>query len=241
MLNAMALTNPLSIDMQYFIKSAYQDNFDLSDDLQLSRGFFTVPIIYLGPFEAFEDFDILKQAVLLIKETGFSVHLNTTAKFLSELADTQKKFFELREAGVDSITLRLNEEILNSLPVENVLNYYAACKILGINPLLEYFIDDKIPESFHDFLHKIEESTFYTNTSFRRSKKYKQSEFNNVNIQKLDLKKFFMVILDDGSVVIKTLQNRDPPLEIKIGSLCDAPLHKIIMQSLPLLQKKVII
>ena len=75
--------------------------------------FSTISIIYLGPFEAFENFDILKQAVLLIKETGFSVHLNTTAKFLPELADTQKKFFELREAGVDTITLRLNEETLN--------------------------------------------------------------------------------------------------------------------------------
>jgi len=208
----------------------YEDVFSLLPGIKAAEEYFLFRLVDIGPFEAFGEYQILREIVRSVKSIGFIPRLLTSGRHFNDPMKTKSQFFELTRLGVAKIVLRLDKVGAESLPKDHLFNFVNACADSGISPDILFEADNLVPEILFQLLRLVEEERFYTNLYVRAKTKAKQSRFALGSVvEGLGSRAFRVVVRADGRVLLRTHDKGAE--EIDIGHLRDSPLQNIINPS----------
>jgi hypothetical protein len=225
----------IAVDLGCFFESspksaahapAFDDRFSLFSELEkvsLPPWSFTAE---LGLREAFAQPAVLSRTVAGFRSLLLTPRLVTTGVHFSDRAQTLTQLEALAHAGVQLITLRVDEAQARSLPSDCLHNLADACHLNGIELQLQFDLLDTFSEVFCRLARGVEDRQFTVTVLPFRTRPTRSLALDDA--PQLPAKERLQLVLNASGQLLARRRTEDEIVDIILGSAHQRPVHELI-------------
>lgn len=195
------------------------DKYNILSDLFFLKDHYIPNIVDIGPYEEFDNFDLLHSIIKRLHYSGFQTRILTSGINLNEYEKVLQQFKDLSIIGNKYFILRLDDEKIKLVSDNNIINYTKALKALAISSNIRFEMENGIPERLLDILKQIESLIFNNDIYFTKKIIYNNQGLNYKKFLTKFSKEYIRLRIDENNELFVKTKISNEYAEFHVGDL----------------------